>query len=252
MHETNSDLAVEILIHILLLIVILLSVFAILNLDKPLINPESEQHTRSSSLIRSIPELIHSALPSTLSSRIIRHIHPAISNSTRSIQALLDHSGQSQPTVTNNRYLSNRTMSEIDNEELYCLALNNYFEARGESRKGQFAVASVVLNRVKNPRFPDSICGVVKQGGYKKKYRCQFSWWCDGLSDKPMNKQAWKQSIELARSVLEKHHNDITAGALWYHADYVSPYWRTSMKRGPKIGRHIFYSARYNPRKRIG
>ncbi|MCH9697491.1 MAG: cell wall hydrolase [Gammaproteobacteria bacterium] len=252
MHETNSYLAVEILIHSLLLIVILLSVIAILNLDKPVFNPAPEHNTRASSLIRSIPEIIHSVLPSTLSSRIIQNIHPVISNPARSIQALLNNSSQSRSTGTFNRRVSYHAPSEIDKEELYCLALNNYFEARGESRLGQYAVASVVLNRVKNPRFPDSICGVVKQGGFTKKYQCQFSWWCDGMSDKPMNKKAWKQSIELARSVLKKHHNDITAGALWYHADYVRPYWRTSMKRGPKIGRHIFYSAKRNHQRRLG
>jgi spore germination cell wall hydrolase CwlJ-like protein len=132
---------------------------------------------------------------------------------------------------------------QIDNAELHCLALNNYFEARGESTTGQHAVANVVLNRVKHKGFPDSICGVVKQGG-KKLYRCQFSWWCDGLSDEPHDQTAWKLSLKIASDILQKKHEDITSGALWYHADYVSPYWRTSMNEGPKIGRHIFYSAR--------
>ncbi|MEE9344584.1 MAG: cell wall hydrolase [Methylococcales bacterium] len=132
---------------------------------------------------------------------------------------------------------------QIDNAELHCLALNNYFEARGESTTGQHAVANVVLNRVNHKGFPDSICGVVKQGG-KKLYRCQFSWWCDGLSDEPHDQTAWKLSLKIASDILQKKHEDITSGALWYHADYVSPYWITSMNEGPKIGKHIFYSAR--------
>ncbi|MEE9423893.1 MAG: cell wall hydrolase [Methylococcales bacterium] len=131
----------------------------------------------------------------------------------------------------------------IDKVELHCLALNNYFEARGESRTGQRAVANVVLNRVKHKGFPDTICGVVKQGG-KKLNRCQFSWWCDDLSDEPQDQSAWKRSLALATEILQKKHEDITFGALWYHADYVSPYWRTAMSEGPKIGKHIFYSAK--------
>lgn len=252
MHETNSDLAVEIFIHSLLLIVILLSVFAILSLDKPVLNPATEQHKQTSQLIQALPKLIHSALPSTLSSRILQHMHPVISNPARSIQVLLSHSSQSNPSDKTNSQIPALDMSKTDTEELYCLAQNIYFEARGESQQGQLAVASVVLNRVEHRSFPDTICGVVKQGGYKKKYRCQFSWWCDGLSDRPVDKKAWIQSVDLAKRVLEKRHKDLTSGALWYHADYVSPYWRTSMKRGPKIGKHIFYSAKNNRRKHIG
>lgn len=137
-----------------------------------------------------------------------------------------------------------------EKQELQCLALNNYFEARGESKTGQLAVANVVLNRVKHPGFPDTICGVVKQGGYQKKYRCQFSWWCDGLSDQPSDKKAWEKSIQLAREVLSNKYSDNTSGALWYHADYVSPYWRYSMNQGPKIGKHIFYSSKQQSKRK--
>jgi spore germination cell wall hydrolase CwlJ-like protein len=128
--------------------------------------------------------------------------------------------------------------------ELECLALNNYFEARSESTAGQLAVANVVLNRVKHSSFPNTICAVVKQGSQKRLYRCQFSWWCDGLSDQPLERKAWKKSRTLARLLLEKKHLDITSGAMWYHANYVNPYWRTSMNQGPTIGKHIFYSAK--------
>ena len=128
--------------------------------------------------------------------------------------------------------------------EIECLALNIYFEARSEPDLGKVAVAQVVMNRVASKRFPASICGVVRQGGEVKRHRCQFSWWCDGKSDRPRNRSAWQKSLELARDIYWGRSEDPTNGALWYHADYVSPYWRTAFDQGPKIGRHIFYTAK--------
>ena len=128
--------------------------------------------------------------------------------------------------------------------QLHCLALNIYHEARGESERGKRAVGHVVMNRVTDHRFPRSVCQVVRQGGERRRYRCQFSWWCDGRPDRPRNQSAWDASIEIAREVIVGQSADPTGGALWYHADYVSPYWRKAFKRGPKIGTHIFYQAR--------
>ena len=125
--------------------------------------------------------------------------------------------------------------------ELLCLALNIYFEARGESEKGQHAVGHVVINRVSNPKFPNSVCKVVHQGGEQHLNRCQFSWWCDGQSDTPRNVASWHNSVRIARKIYLGSSSDPTGGALWYHADYVSPYWQTAFLRGPKIGKHIFY-----------
>lgn len=126
-------------------------------------------------------------------------------------------------------------------EDLNCLALNIYFEARSEPLDGKIAVGHVVLNRAANKRFPNKICDVVKQGGADRRNRCQFSWWCDGRSDRPRNLQAWKESQVLARLVFWGYSEDPTGGALWYHADYVKPYWRKAFDRGPMIGRHQFY-----------
>ena len=126
--------------------------------------------------------------------------------------------------------------------EIECLALNIYFEARGEPEAGQLAVGHVVMNRVASARFPGTVCDVIQQGGELRRYRCQFSWWCDGRSDKPLNKRLWEKSAELALKVYWGRSADPTEGALWYHADYVKPYWRKDFERGPKIGRHIFYS----------
>ena len=126
-------------------------------------------------------------------------------------------------------------------EEIGCLSLNIYFEARGEPDLGKAAVAHVVLNRVVDKRFPTTVCGVVRQGGEQKLHRCQFSWWCDGRSDKPRNAQSWQQAQAVAQQVYWGFSPDPTAGALWYHADSVSPSWGKVFNRGPKIGQHIFY-----------
>ena len=123
---------------------------------------------------------------------------------------------------------------------LQCLALNIYFEARGESEQGKRAVGHVVMNRLSHRKFPNSICAVVKQGGTKRLHRCQFSWWCDGRSDMPGKNKAWNDSIRIAREIHIGNSTDPTGGALWYHAEYVSPYWRTAFQQGPKIGQHIF------------
>lgn len=126
-------------------------------------------------------------------------------------------------------------------EEIDCLALNIYFEARGEPVDGRIAVGHVVLNRVADSRYPDKICEVVKQGGPKPRHRCQFSWWCDGRSDRPRDVQAWRESQVLARVIFWGYAEDPTGGALWYHADYTQPAWGRKLARGPKIGRHHFY-----------
>ena len=123
--------------------------------------------------------------------------------------------------------------------ELDCLAKTIYFEARGESQKGQRAVAAVVLNRVKSSRFPDTICEVVHQGGTASR-DCQFSWWCDGRSDKPRDRKAWERSVAIARDMINGA-PDPTNGALYFHETHVSPSWRTQLRRVATIGAHIYY-----------
>ncbi len=125
-------------------------------------------------------------------------------------------------------------------EDLQCLALNIYHEARSEPLTGQLAVAQVTLNRVASEAFPESVCEVVKQGGQKRN-RCQFSWWCDGKSDHPTEEKAWRKSLDLGRRVLAEQSPDPTKGALYYHATYVSPTWSRSFQRTAQIGSHLFY-----------
>lgn len=125
--------------------------------------------------------------------------------------------------------------------EQRCLAAAVYFEARGEPDSGQAAVAQVVLNRVKAPAYPSTICGVVYQNKDWRN-RCQFSFACDGIRDKVADKKSYAKAKKIAKSV--------TSGKSWsrkigssthYHATYVSPRWAKKMKRMTKIGSHIFY-----------
>jgi len=127
---------------------------------------------------------------------------------------------------------------------LECLAATIYFEAQRQAPSGQFAVASVVLNRAQHPNFPQEICGVVKQGYPAAGKRCQFSWYCDGKPDRIANTKVWKRCLRIAYSVLtSEYFSDPTSGALFYHASYVKPFWVSEMTPTGKIGDHIFYTS---------
>lgn len=123
-----------------------------------------------------------------------------------------------------------------------CLAKAVYFEARSESELGQLAVAKVVLNRVKDPNYPKTICGVVYQGSDHRN-SCQFSFACDGMPDEVKNKGAWDRSKRIAQKAIAGDQTiRIIGAATNYHADYVRPRWAKEMRKLIKIGRHIFYS----------
>ena len=132
-------------------------------------------------------------------------------------------------------------------DEVECLALNIYHEARNQPTAGKLAVAQVTLNRVKHDRFPNTICGVVYQGYYLNnnpiKHKCQFSWWCDGKSDKPKEIQSWNYALMLARHMHEGIFDniDVVKDATHYHAVYVKPYWTKEKKKVKVIADHIFY-----------
>jgi spore germination cell wall hydrolase CwlJ-like protein len=124
-----------------------------------------------------------------------------------------------------------------------CLATAIYFEARGEPKRGQAAVAQVILNRVAARGFPSTICGVVYQGS-KRKTGCQFSFTCDGIPDRIRERNAWTRAKQIADEVLSgKTRIGELVHATHYHAGYVSPYWAPKMKRLARIGQHIFYNA---------
>ena len=126
-------------------------------------------------------------------------------------------------------------------DESHCLATAIYFEARGESAKGQKAVAEVVLARTRVPGRPKSICGVVYEGS-KRRTGCQFSFTCDGASDVARNRVAWARAQKIAASAIgARKKNSVVRGATFYHAAYVSPGWASRMVKVAQIGTHIFY-----------
>jgi len=133
-------------------------------------------------------------------------------------------------------------------EAVLCLALNIYHEAKNQSLVGQMAVAQVVMNRVQDSRFPHTVCEVVKQGptySWKKdfpvKNKCQFSWYCDGKSDKVRNKDAWQTATLIAKGVLNGNLDDFVEGSTHYHATYVNPSWASSKTYITRIDDHKFY-----------
>ena len=161
----------------------------------------------------------------------------------------------------------------VDNEELKCMAENIYFEGRAEPMMGKIAIGHVVMNRIEDERFPDTICGVVKQGPvreswktkkdptlkdnerkfYPIKNRCQFSWWCDGQKDIvwatymngeviESNMTAWRDSIHVALFIMNGDYtNDPTAGAVFYYNPHISnPSWGRIYEETAMIGNHRF------------
>ncbi|MCR6629678.1 MAG: cell wall hydrolase [Magnetospirillum sp.] len=119
--------------------------------------------------------------------------------------------------------------------ELRCLALNVYWESRGQPLAGQAAVAHVTLNRTRSPSFPATICGVVHQG-------CQFGWTCDKRSNKPADGPEWQQAMEVAREAVAGG-DDPTGGALYFHHVQERPQWARG-RYGNKvvIGQHVFFN----------
>lgn len=147
------------------------------------------------------------------------------------------------------------TLVEYPKDEIHCLALNIYHESRNDNLAGKTAVADVVINRVLDRRYPNTICDVVYQGKRSKwwaergedvpvKNMCQFSWFCDGESDEPRLGKSWDEARLIAKNILTHgEYRGITEGATHYHATYVSPKWATAkgMHMIGQIGEHIFY-----------
>ena len=150
----------------------------------------------------------------------------------------------------------------FDVDEARCLAENIYHEARNQGTAGWLAVSAVTLNRVTDDRFPDSICGVVFQAETKEswrtkgkdvpdieriyypvRHRCQFSWYCDGKPDDITHISIYMDIMQFTKILLTSRVMmfDITDGATFYHADYVTPSWAKSKIKTIEIGDHIFY-----------
>ncbi len=147
-------------------------------------------------------------------------------------------------------FASPYTAASDENGEAYCMAKNIYFEAGNQPVAGKIAVSHVVLNRVYSTAYPDTVCDVVYQARWRTDWKgkevpvrhmCQFSWFCDGKSDDPVDSDTWMFSLMVAHSILNGDFGDITEGATHYHADSVHPYWADSLNKVVTIDNHIFY-----------
>jgi len=159
----------------------------------------------------------------------------------------------------------------LDNQQLFCMAQNIYFEARAEGEQGKQAIAHVVQNRIKDPRFPKTACAVIQDGRHFESWKtrgqemapeqrqyiprrnqCQFSWYCDGLKDiiwvqlrdgTPIeaNRTAWRDSVRIAWQVMQGQLKDNTGGATYYYAhNLVYPAWADHKQQTQVIGDHTF------------
>lgn len=126
-----------------------------------------------------------------------------------------------------------------------CLAEALYFEARGETIRGQIGVAEVILNRVASVRYPNSICHVTHQGSTGKRHKCQFSYMCDGLKETVHEIQAYERIKKIARFVLDHNLCPLTQGATHYHKNNVRPSWARVYIKTTEIGAHVFYRYHY-------
>lgn len=203
----------------------------------------------------------------------------AIIFSAISLYVVMDYSPDPEPQITIDYIVIDNTPDkpaalpakptepDVDEDELQCLAKNIYHEARGESRQGKLAVANVTLNRVHSDRFPDTVCGVVYQARYSRwwleakgklvpiRNQCQFSWYCDGKSDRiqlttlegePIvgNVKAWSESQEVALKAMLSLTQDNTGGATYYYNPHkVTPYWSPQFEKTIVIGNHKFMRA---------
>jgi hypothetical protein len=136
--------------------------------------------------------------------------------------------------------------------EQWCMATGIYFEARGESYRGQVAVAQVIMNRVAHDNYPSTICGVVYQNQHRRN-ACQFSFACDGKTNvnRTTEVAAWAQARKITAEVLnEEIYLPEVSNATHYHATYVRPHWARNMTRLTQVGLHVFY--RFRPGWQFG
>lgn len=132
----------------------------------------------------------------------------------------------------------------IPKDDLQCMAENIYYEAATQSYVGKIAVGMVVLNRVKTPGYPDTVCKVIYEGSQNvRTSSCQFSWTCAPHKGVDKSSLYWQQSLAAAKELLSKKDTiiDVTEGATSYHADYVSPAWSKQLHFVTQIDQHIFY-----------
>ncbi len=163
-----------------------------------------------------------------------------LSNPSRNVVRVSASSSGASSAVFTRAWLASQPRA-TGSSEFKCLAEALYFEARGETVKGQFAVAEVIRNRVNSSRFPSSYCGVINQGTGKK-HRCQFSYTCDGKPEVVSEPAAYARVAKVARATIDGKSPDITNGATFYHTTAVRPSWSRKFTNTARFGVHLFYS----------
>ncbi|OJX48047.1 MAG: hypothetical protein BGO81_06360 [Devosia sp. 66-22] len=136
---------------------------------------------------------------------------------------------------------------KLSKDEQLCLTQAIYHEARGESEAGQWAVANVIINRAMSKKFPTTLCGVVFQNADKGRYKCQFTFACDGRSDFGTEAGAWSRATRMAQVAFREFQVGDRPGvvpndALYYHTTAVAPSWSNKFDRVATIGSHVFYA----------
>ena len=132
-------------------------------------------------------------------------------------------------------------------DDRICLAEAMYHEARGQGSFGMLAVGIVIKNRVKHPNYPDTACGVVRQGRHWKgipiRHKCQFSYWCDGRPEKIEDHEAWTKALDFAKLILDTT-LEISGleNVTHYHSNKVQPRWSRKLTYKKTVGRHLFYA----------
>lgn len=150
------------------------------------------------------------------------------------------HGGDAAAPISyTHRWLMSQELA-LQGEDWECLRQAVYFEARGQSVQGQFAVAEVVLNRVDSPDYPDSVCGVIRQ---QADGTCQFSYFCDGLSDSLHEVAAAEIAGRIAAVMLAGGARTLTDGATFFHSSAADPAWAGGLQQTALIGAHVFYAA---------
>lgn len=130
----------------------------------------------------------------------------------------------------------------VRGRDVQCLAQAIVHEAGLEPLEGQQAVAQVIMNRLRAPAYPKTVCGVVYQGS-SRRTGCQFTFTCDGSLSRPVPERRFADAVMLAQDAIDGRIPDRVGDATHYHAHYVSPYWAPSLNRIARIGAHIFYSS---------
>lgn len=153
------------------------------------------------------------------------------------------------PAAPKSKAISQTEVQAVDpagqaalDDAITCMARSIYWESKGGNSPDMEAVASVVMNRLGHEGFPDTVCGVVKQGS--ESAHCQFSWWCDGRSDSVQEEARYAIAKEIARKALNRQLDDRTHGALYFHDRHVSPDWARAYVKTTETADFLFYKPR--------